>query len=360
MKDDFGSFANLQSFETHGIKENADYSSFGMESDIAPQPTTLSSGDSDSLEAYGMSVIKSMVANGVSPTPYNYKIYFEKMLEDKSQDFRDNAAQFIDMETIPTEKQIILEGRILKTQNLMVNTLKLMGAVYENMNLLQKLLEKHKKEAADTNNPNALQNIMTVLSKELEKLDEVTRKQLQEVNTSYNRSLREVESISSDIISDAKYGVYNKSYLDSRVAAEVQAIALGNYKSSLLMVKITKSLEKKITTEKNVLLVNKTIAKILQKISNKSDILAYYGTGIFGILLSHNDKESAKRYANRLLEKVITTNMYFGDEEISLSICSGIVEINSGDNPKDIIKNAVESLKKASNHNISFVVFGEK
>ena len=97
-----------------------------------------------------------------------------------------------------------------------------------------------------------------------------------------------------------------------------------------------------------------------QKTANRSDILAYYGEGIFGILLNHRDKESAKRFANNLSEKVVETNVYLGDEELSLSICSGICEIDEQSKAREILKNTLEALKKASNSNLSFVVHGEK
>ena len=365
MKDDFDSFEGLQSFETEGIEEasanNASsFSSFGLDSDSTPgESVNTGSAESNTLEDYGAQIIRTLSANGIAPTPYNYRIYFEKLLEDKTQQFKDNATQFISLDLTPTERQALLEDKVLRAKNHMVNTLQQVGTAYKNLQLLQNILKKHESEISTTNNAIALQNIITVFEKELKSLGETTKVQLQNIKVSYDRSMQAIESIANNIICDEKYGLYNRNFLDIRLLAELESIHAENYKSSLILIQITKSLARRITSDKSFILINRAISKILQKIANKSDVLAYCGSEVFGILLSHSDREAAKRFANRLIEKVSTTNIFLGEEEISLSVCTGIAEINESSESKDVFKNALEALKKASSSNVSFVVAGE-
>ncbi|OCR20375.1 hypothetical protein BA917_05385 [Helicobacter pullorum] len=366
MKDDFGAFAELPNFETDGIEKEKlpnieNIPSFAS----SPQPLENqplqenATPKSDSLETYGEQIIQTMLANKIFPSPYNYKIYFEKLLEDKPQDFKNNAMRFLEIESTPSEKQISLENKIIKAQSCMVNTLQLISAVFSNFQLLQNILKKHAREIESVNNVNMLQNVITIFEKELGKVGDLSRKQLQEIKSSYNKTTQAIESINNEIICDSRYGIYNKHFLNAKLQSECEEITIDKHKSSLIMIKVAKNLAKKVTSEKNATLINKTITKILTKNCNKSDTLAYCGEGIFGILISHGDKKFAQRFANRLSEKISTTNVFLGEEELSLNICSGICEIQTNQNPKTILKNALDALKKASNNNLSFATYGE-
>ncbi|EEO25752.1 GGDEF domain-containing protein [Helicobacter winghamensis] len=368
MKDDFGSFDGLQSFEANGIEESSlgsasSFSSFGMDTEsLQPSISTQSagtSGNANSLEEYGLQVIQELSANGILPTPYNYRIYFEKLLEDKSQAFRDDAFQYVEVDQRPEEKQAALESKVLKTQSYMASTLNQVEALLKNLKLLQNILKKHEKEVETTTNAIALQNIITIFQKELDKLGEVAGHQLQDIKTMHEKTLASIQGISDEVICNSVYGIYNKRFLEKRVLAEVNSVNVGGYKSSLLLVRVSKSLQSRITSDKTAVVINRSLSKMLQKVANRSDIVAYYEAGIFGILLSHSDKDAAKRFANRLIEKVVGINIIVNDEEIPLSVCTGIVEINEFSKQKEIIKNGLEALKKASSGNVSFMVFGE-
>lgn len=365
MQSDFDSFEGLQSFETDGIEESSSnnspsFSSFGLDSSSTPGTSVdTSATEANTLEDYGTQIIHALNADGVLPTPYNYRIYFDKLLENKNQEFKDNATRLIDSDLTPTERQALLEDKVLKAKNHMSNTLQQVGATYNNLQILQNILKKHELEITAVNNAITLQNIIAVFEKELNKLSETTKTQLQNIKTSYDRSIQAIESIGNNIICDSKYGFYNRNFLDIRISSELEAIHRDNYKSSLILVQITKSLARQINSEKNIMLANRAISKILQKVVNKSDVLAYCGSEIFGVLLSHSDRDSAKRFANRLIEKVAMSNIFLGEEEVSLSVCTGIVEIDANSKNKEVFKNALEALKKASNGNVSFVVSGE-
>ena len=371
MKDDFGSFEGLQSFEAGGIgdsnSENTNaFSSFGMDDSTPENSSATKNNDTaaGTLEEYGLKVVKELSANGIAPTPYNYRIYFEKLLANQTQQFKDNASQHVENDQRPAEQQVALEAKVIKAQSHMVNTLQQVGALVKNLRLIQGILRKHEQEVETTNNAIAIQNIIVVFQKELEKLGEVIERQLLDVKNAHDKAISAIEDINNGVICNSACGIYNRRFLEKRVESEAESGSIGGgYKSSLILVRISKSLEKHVNsdkTAKTALIVNRSLSKILQKVANRSDIVAYYDNGIFGILLSHSDKEEAKRFANRLIEKVVATNIIIGDEEISLNVCTGIAEINEMTKPKDIIKNALEALKKAINNNISFVVYGSK
>ncbi len=366
MKDDFGSFEGLQSFEARGIgdsnSENT-FSSFGMDDSAQSENSNASKSDTaaGTLGEYGLKVIQELSANGIAPTPYNYRIYFEKLLANQTQQLKDNASQHVENDQRPAEQQVALEAKVIKAQSYMVNTLQQVGVLVKNLRLMQGILRKHEQEVETTNNAIAIQNIIAVFQKELDKLGEVIEHQLLDVKNAHDKAVSAIEDINNGVICNSAYGIYNRRFLEKRVESEAESGSIGGgYKSSLILVHISKNLEKRVNSDKTASIINRSLSKILQKVANRSDIVAYYENGIFGILLSHSDKEEAKHFANRLIEKVVATNIIIGDEEISLNVCTGIAEINELTKPKDIIKNALEALKKAINNNISFVVYGAK
>ena len=366
MKDDFGSFEGLQSFEARGIgdsnSENT-FSSFGMDDSAQSENSNVSKSDTaaGTLGEYGLKVIQELSANGIAPTPYNYRIYFEKLLANQTQQLKDNASQHVENDQRPAEQQVALEAKVIKAQSYMVNTLQQVGVLVKNLRLMQGILRKHEQEVETTNNAIAIQNIIAVFQKELDKLGEVIEHQLLDVKNAHDKAVSALEDINNGVICNSAYGIYNRRFLEKRVESEAESGSIGGgYKSSLILVHISKNLEKRVNSDKTASIINRSLSKILQKVANRSDIVAYYENGIFGILLSHSDKEEAKHFANRLIEKVVATNIIIGDEEISLNVCTGIAEINELTKPKDIIKNALEALKKAINNNISFVVYGAK
>lgn len=366
MKDDFGSFEGLQSFEARGIGDsNAEntFSSFGMDDSAQSENSNVSKSDTaaGTLGEYGLKVVQELSANGIAPTPYNYRIYFEKLLANQTQQLKDNASQHVENDQRPTEQQVALEAKVIKAQSYMVNTLQQVGVLVKNLRLMQGILRKHEQEVETTNNAIAIQNIIAVFQKELDKLGEVIEHQLLDVKNAHDKAVSAIEDINNGVICNSAYGIYNRRFLEKRVESEAESGSIGGgYKSSLILVHISKNLEKRVNSDKTASIINRSLSKILQKVANRSDIVAYYENGIFGILLSHSDKEEAKHFANRLIEKVVATNIIIGDEEISLNVCTGIAEINELTKPKDIIKNALEALKKAINNNISFVVYGAK
>lgn len=363
MKDDVGSFDGLQSSEASTKETSAgdleSHPSSEEGSSISATQDVESSANVSSLGEYGKQVIQELNGHGILPTPYNYKIYFEKLLEAKSQEFKDDAFRYVEAEQRPEEKRAALESKVFKIQDYMVSSLNQVDTLLKNLKLLQNILKKHAKEVEIATNTIMLQNIIMVFQKELDKFSQITGDQLQDLKVTYEKTLSFLKGISDESVCNSVYGVYNKQFLEKRVLTELGLVSAGGYKSTLLFVRLSKSLQGRIASDKTSTIVNKSLSKLLQKVASRSDIIAYYGEGIFGILLSHSDKDAAKRFANRLIEKVAGVNIIMSDEEISLSVCAGIVEIGESSKEKEIIKNGLDALKKASGSNISFVVYGE-
>ncbi|MDE5603897.1 MAG: diguanylate cyclase, partial [Helicobacter sp.] len=140
----------------------------------------------------------------------------------------------------------------------------------------------------------------------------------------------------------------------------LDAIRDTKHKHSFIVFKTSKKLDKIMMDKKKSMAINRTVVKVLQNLANKSDPIAYIGEGVFAILLHYSDKENAKRFANKVCDNVNSTNIYFDDKEVILTVNSGILEINKDTKSQEFIKNAIQALKKASSDDASFSVFEDK
>ena len=366
MKDETESLSKMNP-EKNGIEEAFgnvgvdSFPSFGNfnDKDIPNDNAKGGAEKPESIEDYGLEVANEMKSKNITPSPKNYQIYFEKLLENKSVDFKKNMQKMLSG-SASVDHQLALEANISRIQKEMVNMLSQVNCVYKNMLIFKEILSKHTQEVAIMSSASSLQNIISVFKRELSVIDASTTKQLKTALESYNKCSSEVKILEESGVYDNRYGIYNRRYLEAKLEEELKEMQDSKYKSSLVFIKTAKNLENKITNKKNIYMVNKTISKVLQKNIKKSDILSYFGDGIFAILLNHGDKEFSKRFVGKASELVAMSNIFLGDEPLNLEICCGILEMNAGMKVVNVLKNGIDALKKASTRGESFVVFGEQ
>lgn len=119
------------------------------------------------------------------------------------------------------------------------------------------------------------------------------------------------------------------------------------HKSSLIMIELSRDLKKSVKNEKAIILMTRTLARLLLKTSRRSDIVAHYGNGVFSMLLKHTDLESAKKTSERLCDLVANSNFFLADREIQLKIAIGITNIDAVYSSEEIIVSAMNGIEKA-------------
>ncbi|HFB53841.1 MAG TPA: GGDEF domain-containing protein, partial [Sulfurimonas autotrophica] len=156
-----------------------------------------------------------------------------------------------------------------------------------------------------------------------------------------------VKNVENETIFDNQFGVYNKRYLLTKIEQEMGLIKEFHHKSSLIMIELSRELKKSVKNEKAVLLMVRTIARLLLKTSRRSDIVAHYGNGVFSMLLKHTDIESAKKASERLCELVSNSNFFLADREIQLKISIGVTDIDPEFSVEEIVVSALDGIEKA-------------
>ncbi len=313
---------------------------------------------SSDLEIYAKEVLHALLADNLSPTPNNFSAYFDKLLEDKSTNIRSQIVSVLELEeNNDDENTILLEQSLKQGFSSVKNILSVTANLYKNMSLMTKILDKRKQELAEHPEVTEAVGILSSLESDVTKLNGILKKQSSQMKTMYDETANIVKSIENETIFDNQFGVYNKRYLMSKIEQEKDLIDKFNHKSSLIFIELSKSLKDSVENNKAIVLMTKTVARLLLKTSRRSDIVAHYGNGRFAMLLKHTDLENAKRTSERLCELVSNSNFFLADREFKLKIAIGITDIDSTYSVEEIIVSAMDGMEEANKKkNIDYAV----
>jgi diguanylate cyclase (GGDEF)-like protein len=292
------------------------------------------------------------------PTPNNFSLYFDRLLEDKSENLRKQIVSMLELEeTNDAESSIELEQSLKQGFAAIKNILGTTANLYKNISLMTKILDKRRKELDEHSDVDATMSVASALENDVSKLSAILKKQSSQMKSLYDSTATIIKSVENETIFDNKYGVYNKRYLMTKIEQEVGLVKEFNHKSSLIVIELSKELKLSINNEKVIVLMTRTLARLLLKTSRRSDIVAHYGNGIFSMLLKHTDIESAKKASERLCYLVSNSNFFLSDREVQLKISIGITDIDPLYSVEEIIVSAMNGVEKAyKNDKIDYAV----
>ena len=306
------------------VDSNEQVPSFGnMES-----KSSLNEPTSD-LEIYSKEVFSQLIQDNLPPTPNNFALYFDRLLEDKSETLRKQINSILEFEdNSDDEKTIELEKSLKQGFSSIKSILQVTANLYKNMALMEKILIKRKEELGDTPDAVAVSSVIGSLEQDVGKLNGILKKQVSHIKELYEETADIVKNVNNETIYDNQFGIYNKRYLLSKLEQEKNLIEEFKHTSSLLTIELSKDIEKSIDNPKALLLMTRTIARLLMKTSRRSDVVAHYGDGIFAMILKHTDITNASRASARLCDLVSSSNFFLAEKEIQLKISIGLANIS--------------------------------
>jgi len=327
-------------------------------SEEAPaNPLAMDSEDSD-IEVYAKEVLSAIIVDNLPPTPNNFSLYFDRLLEDKSEQLRKQIVSMLELEeSNDAESTIQLEQSLKKGFASIKNVLGTTANLYKNMSLMTKILDKRRKELSEHKDAQSAKSVASALENDVAKLNAILKKQSSQIKSLYDETATIVKNVENETIFDNKFGVYNKRYLMTKIEQEIGLVKEFKHKSSLIMIELSRELKASIGNEKAVLLMTRTIARLLLKTSRRSDIVAHYGNGVFSMLLKHTDIDSAMKASERLCYLVSNSNFFLADREIQLKISIGITDIDSNYSVEEIVVSAMNGVEKAyAKKNLDYAV----
>lgn len=313
---------------------------------------------SSDIEIYAKEVLHALITDNLPPTPNNFSLYFDRLLEEKSENLRKQVHSMLELEeSNDAESTIQLEHTLKQGFTSIKGMLGVTATLYKNMSLMTKILEKRKEELSKHPESKEVLRIIGNLDNDIVKLNGILKTQSSQMKGIYDDTAKIVKNVENETIFDNQFGVYNKRYLLSKVKQEIEMIKQFKHKSSLIMIELSHELIDSVKNEKAVILMTRTIARLLLKTSRRSDIVAHYGNGVFSMLLKHTGIESAKKASERLCDLVSNSNFFLADREIQLKISIGITNVDALFSVDEIIVSAIDGVEKAhSNDNADYVL----
>ncbi len=328
-----------------------------IESSSGVEALNMDNPSSD-VEIYAKEVLHALIDDNLPPTPNNFSLYFDRLMEDKSENLKKQIISMLDLEeNNDAERTIQLEHSLKQGFSSIKNILGTTANLYKNMSLMTKILDKRRKELDEHNDLQATLGITAALENDVAKLNAILKKQSVQMKSLYDETAKIVKSVENETIFDNKFGVYNKRYLMTKIEQEIGLVKQFKHSSSLIIIELSRELKASVGNEKAIVLMTRTIARLLLKTSRRSDTVAHYGNGVFAMLLKHTDIESAKKASERLCYLVSNSNFFLADREIQLKISIGITDIDSNNTVEQIVVNAMNGVEKAyANKNIDYAV----
>lgn len=317
---------------------------------------TQSSTNSE-LEKFSLYVLKVMMDENIPTTPNNFQIYFDKLLDNKPISFKKRINELLEAESVHSdEHRAKMETDVKEGFAQIKSIMQVVSTVYKNLSVMKEIIRKRTAELEVSSSQLAVQNITSALSGDLQKLLDLTSKQMSVLKKHYEKTGTILKDIESKAIFDSRYGVYNRRYLLQSIEKEVESMEKYSHQSSLVLAKVKDSILNKIINAKDRMILTRNVAKLLLKTSRRSDVVAHYGEGVFGMLMMHTDVNNAKRACDRISELIYATSFFIGDSEVDTDIELAIIPIKSGYSVEEFISCALDSLPSTGKRLLPYVV----
>lgn len=309
------------------------------------------------LEKFSATILKVMGEEGIPPTPNNFQIYFDKLLENKPAAFKKRINEFLELEVSNNdENHARIEKEVKEGFMQIKSIMQVVSTVYKNLNIMQEIVKKRSSELQITPNPLAVQNIVSSLSEDLKKMFDLTTKQIETLKEYYQKTTTILQEVENQSIFDVKFGVYNRRYLIKAINDEIKLIQNYSHSSSLILAKVKEGSLSKIIHKKDRDVVLRNIARLLLKTSRRSDIVAHFGEGVFGLVLKHTDLSNAKKACDRISELVYQTSFFVGSSEVEADIELAIIAIDTEHSTEEYLSALLEALPRTGKKLLPYVV----
>ncbi|PAF54395.1 hypothetical protein BKH42_00300 [Helicobacter sp. 13S00482-2] len=311
------------------------------------------------ISTVAQNTVKKLEEEGLPAFPANYQLYFERLLEQEETSFKQKIQSVMDLQSMGEDRAVAFEKSVKEGFKNIKQILDFIAVLYKNLQLVQSVTEKHMKSMEKIDNKIVLSNAISVFLKDIDKVNDVTSAQLNQIKELYQKTAQVISDINKNTIYDSRFGIYNKRYFMTLLEKENKLMEEFTHSSSILTMQLTKDIQDSIQDKSTLMVLLKNIAKLLLKTSRRSDIIGYIGDGVFGIGLKYSDIPSATKAAERFVHSVKTTNIFLGERDISLNVSVGIAKIIPERTAEDSLEAALSALQVALKEGLELNIYAQ-
>ena len=303
--------------------------------DNAPDPKKRAAQDSAKRDEtrqaaifnFSQNVLNELNSDNVPTLPINYSIYFERMLDEQPEDFRQKVGETLSLYSdeidAAIDSNIRVEKEIKQSFIQIKSMLQAVALIYKNLNVMKAIVKKRRDGLANNMNLLALQNTITGFGGDLTKLTALLEKHLEVIKINYEEIGKVFKLIEERSIYDTTYEVYNKKFFISALENEINSIKRYGYEAAFLMLKTRDELIESVKNLKERSNIFKSISQSLLNTSRRSDVVAHYGDGCFAILMKYTGENGAKMACDRI--RAMLANIRYDEDGKEFKLDAQIV-----------------------------------
>ncbi len=293
------------------------------------------------INLFGKQVIDKMIKGNVPPTPVNYSIYFEKLIDDKPQAQRKNITNILELEEVESYDHVSkLENSIQDSFAQVKTMMNSISSVYSKTNKLITITKEKRDELTKNSDKLALVSY----DEDLQSISQDLAKHQKSIKDQYTNVASIIKNFNSESIFDKKYDVYNKKYLFTAIESEKKSIKNFKHSSMLLALQINSNSLNSIRLARDKELITKTVGKMILKRSRRNDIIAHFEDGVFMILLKHTDEEHANITIDRIDNMISLSNYIVDSQSIEIELNFALSKIIPNKTKEQIVALALDKL----------------
>ena len=293
-------------------------------------------------------VLHELSDDNVPSTPTNYSIYFEKMLDGQSDEFRKEIGDIIvanSESSVPTNGNISIEKEVKQGFIQIKSMLQAVVLIYKNLGVMRSLVQKRMDGLKNNTNVLALQNVLSAFNQDLIKLNDLMDKHLDVIKMSYEEVGKMFKAIEEQSIYDTTYEVYNKKFLVATISSEIESVRRYGYNASFLLVKIKDKFANRVKNLKERNNMFKSMSQLLLRTSRRSDIVAHYGDGCFAMVMKYTDENGTKQACARILNMLSSMPWKIDNEECKLDVQIVSSMISKTKSTEELLSYALDKLE---------------
>ena len=317
-------------------------------------------GQLSEIEEFSKEVLDEMIRQNVPPTPSNFYIYFDKLIEDKPSDYRRELLKILELENSSDQEQSILMEQNLKEAYLNIKKfMHFISEIYKSVSKLLSILQKRKYEIEKIVDNAGLNSVIASIERDAVTIRDIIRRESRNIKNTYQATSYLVEDVQNLAIYDSRYDVYKKIYFLRKVEQEIKLMKEFDHESSVMLISVKREMLSSYSP-KIIQMITRTIAKLILKTSRRSDMIALYDEHTFVILMRYTTIENAGKTAERLKDIILNTSFFVKENEINLDVDIGIGNIKIEESIEDTIKGVLKSIDTAKKENQPFGIYYNK
>jgi len=293
-------------------------------------------------------IIHELKHNDLPPIPENFRFYFDKLLESKNDTFRHKITSISPRFDEKHHNEFEYERSLNQGTKAVKLILKHGSSVYKDTTLLKKIILNKKDSMIANKNHETLLEVTSSVESVLDRFLISLEKQSTIIKELYGTAASSIKNAKQTSLYNASLGVFNKKYFITLLEKERESCINSSYQSALIAVSL--SLETiEVENKKAHANLIRELAGTLSNALRRSDSIAYYGDGIFSILLRHTNDEHAEIAAERFY-RLISQSILLEPESTQKhqNILMGIVQIDSCLSAEEILEQSIEAMNSSS------------